>query len=103
MFGWLQKKGKEKQIKNIHEDLAELIEVSNIADAYISENGNTSEKNMEKVVNAQKKLLFSFLGPLEIPEIEALIENIKQQLHISGGAEMAIQHVIDTFKKDQGK
>jgi len=99
MFGWLQKKGKEKQIKNIQEDLISLIDISNQADAYIKENGCTSQYFIENVVKAQEQLLFSFLGPLEIQEIEELVSEINKRSFISEGAEKAINHVIETFKK----
>lgn len=82
--------------------------VANRVDAHIWESGSAvNERDQEQVYNAQKALLKDIIlgcsNGLTLEEIEStVIQPVLDELHVTDGALLAIQHVINSVAKTLG-
>lgn len=110
MLSWIKRKATQaaaNQCKvNIRFATKTLVSVSNKADENIhSSGGITNDSDVRKVVKAQKGLLTDIIlghsNELTIEEMRTdVISPVLEQLVVSEGASLAVEHVIETATKE---
>jgi len=111
MLGWLKEKMTKVAVNqcklNIKINTSTLIYVSNKAYAGISQNGESSDYEKEKVISAQNSLLkdiaIGFAQELTMNDVREVIQDVKNEKEVTVGAEMAIDHVLENSEAELKK
>ena len=112
MLKWLKKKATKaaaNQCKiNIRINTKTLVTIANRSDDhFVNSGGSANERDIRKVVNAQKRLLTDIMygvsNDLSLDEIKIdVIDSELKKVKVSDGAQLAIEHVIKTAANTLG-
>ncbi len=88
---------------NIKLNTQTLVSIANEVSAHINETGSFNDADNKRVFSAQKKLkddvLFGIANELTIQDIREVIKDAISGLEVSEGAEMAIEHVLESLEE----
>ena len=97
---------------NIKLNAQTLVSIANETSAHINDRGSSTSSEKEQVVSAQKRLrndiLLGIANELTMQDVREVIKNAVDGIELSEGAEMAIEHVLESSEagwrrlKDQG-
>jgi len=80
-----------------------LVSIANEVSEHINETDSFNDADNERVFSAQKKLkddvLFGIANELTIQDIREVIKDAIDGLKVSEGAEMAIEHVLESVEE----
>jgi len=88
---------------NIKLNTQTLVSIANEVSAHINETGSFNDADNKRVFSAQKSLkdsvLLGIVNELTIQDIREVIKDAINGLEVSEGAEMAIEHVLESMEE----
>ncbi len=88
---------------NIKLNVQTLVSIANETSAHINETDSFNDADNKRVFSAQKSLkddvLLGIANELTIQDIREVIKDAISELEVSEGAEMAIEHVLESVEE----
>jgi len=88
---------------NIKLNVQTLVSIANETSAHINETGSFNDADNKRVFSAQKSLkddvLLGIANELTIQDIRKVIKDVISGMEVSEGAEMAIEHVLESVEE----
>jgi len=108
ILNWLKEKKTKAAVNqckyNIKLNVQTLVSIANETSAHINETDSFNDADNKRVFSAQKSLkddvLLGIANELTIQDIREVIKDAINELEVSEGAEMAIEHVLESSETE---